>query len=199
MNFQVSDTDLQTKRIRRTALRHAWLSFTLGAVIIAASINVVSAWLNSGPIRPAYLITMDSRTLVVALYTECVQNEQAVLLTPSDDDAAEIRNPHSCDGSSRSGSKFGLPERTIEWSPFYAAPCFGRSPPGPCGPHFRRRSPIDGPAGPADLSVQSNGFRKVISHVHSQSRRLNTMTKPTVLANSRTAMMVSPRWLPNPG
>ncbi len=92
MNFQVSDTDLQTKRIRRTALRHAWLSFTLGAVIIAASINVVSAWLNSGPIRPAYLITMDSRTLVVALYTECVQNEQAVLLTPSDDDAAEIRN-----------------------------------------------------------------------------------------------------------
>ena len=42
MTFQVSDTVLQTKRIRRTALRHAWLSFPLGVVIIAASINVVS-------------------------------------------------------------------------------------------------------------------------------------------------------------
>ncbi len=42
MTFQVSDTDLQTKEIRRTALRHAWLSFPLGAVIIVASINLVS-------------------------------------------------------------------------------------------------------------------------------------------------------------
>ncbi len=42
MTFQVSDTDIQTKQIRRTALRHAWLSFPLGAVIIAASINLVS-------------------------------------------------------------------------------------------------------------------------------------------------------------
>ncbi len=42
MTYQVSDTDLQTKQIRRTALRHAWLSFPLGAVIIAASINLVS-------------------------------------------------------------------------------------------------------------------------------------------------------------
>jgi len=42
MTFQVSDTDLQTKQIRRTALRHAWLSFPLGAVIIAASINLIS-------------------------------------------------------------------------------------------------------------------------------------------------------------
>jgi uncharacterized membrane protein len=42
MTFQVSDTDLQTKAIRRTALKHAWLSFPLGAVIIAASINLVS-------------------------------------------------------------------------------------------------------------------------------------------------------------
>jgi uncharacterized membrane protein len=42
MTFQVSDTDLQAKQIRRTALRHAWLSFPLGAVIIAASINLVS-------------------------------------------------------------------------------------------------------------------------------------------------------------
>jgi len=42
MTFQVSDTNLQNKDIRRTALRHAWLSFPLGAVIIAASINLIS-------------------------------------------------------------------------------------------------------------------------------------------------------------
>ncbi len=42
MTFQVSDTDIQSKQIRRTALRHAWLSFPLGAVIIATSINLVS-------------------------------------------------------------------------------------------------------------------------------------------------------------
>ena len=43
MTFQVSDTDIKSKLIRRTALRHAWLSFPLGAVIIAASINLLSA------------------------------------------------------------------------------------------------------------------------------------------------------------
>jgi len=42
MTFQVSDTDIQTKQIRRTALRHAWLSYPLGAVIIATTINLVS-------------------------------------------------------------------------------------------------------------------------------------------------------------
>jgi uncharacterized membrane protein len=42
MTFQVSDTDIQSKQIRRTALRHAWLSFPLGAVIIATSINLVA-------------------------------------------------------------------------------------------------------------------------------------------------------------
>jgi uncharacterized membrane protein len=42
MTFQVSDTNIGTKQIRRTALRHAWLSFPLGAVIIATSINLVS-------------------------------------------------------------------------------------------------------------------------------------------------------------
>ncbi len=42
MTFQVSDTNIQSKQIRRTALRHAWLSFPLGAVIIATSINLVS-------------------------------------------------------------------------------------------------------------------------------------------------------------
>jgi len=42
MTFQVSDTNIQSKRIRRTVLRHAWMSFPLLAVIIAASINLVS-------------------------------------------------------------------------------------------------------------------------------------------------------------
>lgn len=42
MTFQVSDTNLQTKTIRRAALRHAWLSFPLGTVIIATSINLVA-------------------------------------------------------------------------------------------------------------------------------------------------------------
>jgi uncharacterized membrane protein len=42
MTFQVSDTNIETKEIRRLALRHAWLTFPLVAVIIAASINLVS-------------------------------------------------------------------------------------------------------------------------------------------------------------
>lgn len=42
MTFQVSDTDIQSKPMRRLALRHAWMSFPLGAVIIAVSINLVA-------------------------------------------------------------------------------------------------------------------------------------------------------------
>jgi uncharacterized membrane protein len=42
MTFQVSDTNLQSKQIRRTVLRHAWLSFPLVTVIIATSINLVA-------------------------------------------------------------------------------------------------------------------------------------------------------------
>jgi uncharacterized membrane protein len=42
MTFQVSDTDLSTKTFRRAALRHALISFPLGAVIIATSINLVA-------------------------------------------------------------------------------------------------------------------------------------------------------------
>jgi uncharacterized membrane protein len=38
----VSDTNIQSKQIRRTALRHALLSFPLGTVIIAAAINLVA-------------------------------------------------------------------------------------------------------------------------------------------------------------
>ncbi len=42
MTFQVSDTNIQSRQIRRTVLRQAWLSFPLVAVIIAASINLVA-------------------------------------------------------------------------------------------------------------------------------------------------------------
>lgn len=42
MTFQVSDTDLQAKGIRATALRHALLSYLFGAVIIATTINLVA-------------------------------------------------------------------------------------------------------------------------------------------------------------
>jgi len=42
MTFQVSDTDIKAKPIRRTVLRHAWLSFPLVSVIIATTINLVS-------------------------------------------------------------------------------------------------------------------------------------------------------------
>src|ERR1700716_1582993 len=42
MTFQVSDTDLTSKEIRRTAIRHAVLSYMFGAIIIAATINLVA-------------------------------------------------------------------------------------------------------------------------------------------------------------
>jgi uncharacterized membrane protein len=46
MTFQVSDTNLTTKAIRRIALVHALLSYLFGAVIIALVINVVSSLLH---------------------------------------------------------------------------------------------------------------------------------------------------------
>ena len=42
MTFQVSDTDIQSKQVRRTVLRQASLSFPLAAVIIATTINLVA-------------------------------------------------------------------------------------------------------------------------------------------------------------
>jgi uncharacterized membrane protein len=42
MTFQVSDTNLQTTSIRRTALRHALLSYTFGTLIIATTINLIA-------------------------------------------------------------------------------------------------------------------------------------------------------------
>jgi uncharacterized membrane protein len=46
MTFQVSDTNLTTKAIRRVALSHALLSYLFGAVIVALVINVVSSLLH---------------------------------------------------------------------------------------------------------------------------------------------------------
>jgi uncharacterized membrane protein len=42
MTYQVSDTDLTTKDMRHTALRHALLSYVFGTLIIAATINLVA-------------------------------------------------------------------------------------------------------------------------------------------------------------
>jgi uncharacterized membrane protein len=46
MTFQVSDTDLQAKPIRRSAIRHALLSYVFGAVIVAITINIVASLLS---------------------------------------------------------------------------------------------------------------------------------------------------------
>lgn len=43
MTYQVSDTNLTTKVLRRTALRHALVSFVFGTAIIAVTINVVAS------------------------------------------------------------------------------------------------------------------------------------------------------------
>lgn len=49
MTFQVSDTDLETPAIRATALRQALLGFLFGAVILAATINLLAGLAtNSG-------------------------------------------------------------------------------------------------------------------------------------------------------
>jgi uncharacterized membrane protein len=45
MTFQVSDTNLTAKAIRRTALRHALISYLFGAVILALAINIVASLL----------------------------------------------------------------------------------------------------------------------------------------------------------
>lgn len=42
MTFQVSDTSLQTKQMRATALRQGLLSYLFGAVIIATTINLIA-------------------------------------------------------------------------------------------------------------------------------------------------------------
>jgi uncharacterized membrane protein len=46
MTFQVSDTDLQSAALRAEALRQALLSYLLGAVILATTINLVAGLLR---------------------------------------------------------------------------------------------------------------------------------------------------------
>src|SRR5262249_347255 len=46
MTFQVSDTDLSAKRVRRVALRHALLSYLFGTVIVAITVSTVAALLG---------------------------------------------------------------------------------------------------------------------------------------------------------
>jgi uncharacterized membrane protein len=46
MTYQVSDTDLTSRRIRSTALRHALISYVFGIAVIAVTINVVAGLLG---------------------------------------------------------------------------------------------------------------------------------------------------------
>ena len=46
MTFQVSDTDLTGKRVRRAALHHALLSYAFGTVIVAITVNSVAQLLG---------------------------------------------------------------------------------------------------------------------------------------------------------
>ena len=46
MTFQVSDTNITTKPVRRLALRQALLSYLFGAVILAVAINLVATLLS---------------------------------------------------------------------------------------------------------------------------------------------------------
>lgn len=43
MTFQTSDTDIGSRRIRRTVLRHALLAYLFGAVILAVMVNVIAS------------------------------------------------------------------------------------------------------------------------------------------------------------
>jgi uncharacterized membrane protein len=46
MTYQVSDTDLVSKAIRKTCLRHALVAYLFGIVIVAMTINVVASLLR---------------------------------------------------------------------------------------------------------------------------------------------------------
>ena len=47
MTFQVSDTDITQRTMRREVLRHALVSFLFGAVIVATTVNVIAGLLNA--------------------------------------------------------------------------------------------------------------------------------------------------------
>jgi uncharacterized membrane protein len=42
MTFQVSDTDIDSTEVRKTALRHALLSYLFGSVILASTVNLIA-------------------------------------------------------------------------------------------------------------------------------------------------------------
>jgi uncharacterized membrane protein len=46
MTYQVSDTNIQNRTIRRTVLAHTLLSYVFGTVIIAAAINIVAGFVH---------------------------------------------------------------------------------------------------------------------------------------------------------
>ena len=46
MTYQVSDTNIQNKTMRRTVMKHAVISYLLGAVVVAMAINVVAGLLD---------------------------------------------------------------------------------------------------------------------------------------------------------
>jgi uncharacterized membrane protein len=46
MTYQVSDTNLTTKAVRGTAMRHALLALLFGSVIVALLINTVASLLR---------------------------------------------------------------------------------------------------------------------------------------------------------
>jgi uncharacterized membrane protein len=46
MTFQASDTDLNAKSIRMTAIRHALLSYLFGVVVLGTTINVIATLLS---------------------------------------------------------------------------------------------------------------------------------------------------------
>ena len=47
MTFQVSDTDLTSRAVRRMALQHALLSYMFGVAVFATTINIVATLLTS--------------------------------------------------------------------------------------------------------------------------------------------------------
>lgn len=46
MTYQVADTDVTQRRLRKAVLRHSLLSFVFGAVILATTVNLIANLLN---------------------------------------------------------------------------------------------------------------------------------------------------------
>jgi uncharacterized membrane protein len=46
MTYQVSDTNVTSRAIRRTIIRHALISFLFGTVIIGVTINVMAGFVR---------------------------------------------------------------------------------------------------------------------------------------------------------